>query len=162
MDHLTPAERSQLMSRVRGKDTAPELLVRSLVHRLGYRYRLHVGDLPGRPDLVFPRFRAVIFVHGCFWHQHRCPAGDRIPKTRVAYWRAKLEGNTRRDARQKRELKRQGWRVLVIWECQAKRHSPERLARRIIRFLERSGGSSGPRRPRRPPRSPLSSEPDAS
>ncbi|MEY4177465.1 MAG: hypothetical protein RLY70_1039 [Planctomycetota bacterium] len=143
MDHLTPAERSQLMSRVRGKDTAPERLVRSLVHRLGYRYRLHVRDMPGRPDLVLPRFRAVILVHGCFWHQHHCPAGDRIPKTRVDYWRAKLEGNVRRDARQRRELKRLGWRVLVIWECEAERHSPERLARRIIRFLESDGTPRG-------------------
>ncbi len=133
------------MSRVRGKDTAPERLVRSLVHRLGYRYRLHVGDLPGRPDLVFPRFRAVILVHGCFWHQHHCPAGDRLPKSRVAYWQAKLEGNVRRDARQRRALQRLGWRVLVIWECETERQAPERLARRIIRFLERprAAGRSG-------------------
>jgi DNA mismatch endonuclease (patch repair protein) len=146
MDHLTPAERSQLMSRVRSKDTAPERLVRSLIHRLGYRYRLHVRDLPGRPDLVFPRFRAVVLVHGCFWHQHHCPAGDRIPKSRVAYWRDKLEGNVRRDARQRRELKRLGWRVLVIWECESRRHSPERLARRIIRFLEATRRSSAARK----------------
>src|SRR5437016_10732119 len=107
------------MSRIRSKDTKPELLVRRLIHTLGYRYRLHRRDLPGVPDLVFPSRRAVIFVHGCFWHRHkRCKGGARAPKSRLKYWKPKLEGNSVRDARNRKSLLRNGWRVLVIWECQ--------------------------------------------
>ena len=133
MDTLTREERSRVMSLIRGKNTKPELLVRRLVHSLGYRYRLHRRDLPGTPDLVFRRLKCVIFIHGCFWHLHRCPRGNRIPKTRVAFWRSKLEGNAVRDRLAVAKLRRSGWRVLTVWECQLK--NPERLAVRLRQFL---------------------------
>jgi len=136
MDTLTPEERSRLMGLVRSKDTKPEMLVRRLVHALGYRYRLHDRRLPGCPDLVFPSRRKVIFVHGCFWHQHRCRMGNRMPKSRVEFWRNKLEGNRRRDQRHRKALNRQGWRVLTVWECQTRPKAIPRLADRVTRFLE--------------------------
>lgn len=123
------------MSRVRGKDTGPEMAVRRLVHALGYRYRLHVRELPGCPDLVFPGRKKVIFVHGCFWHRHRCRHGRQMPKTRPEFWRPKLEGNRERDRSYRRALTRQGWGVLVVWQCQTRRL--ERLTQRLIAFLER-------------------------
>jgi DNA mismatch endonuclease (patch repair protein) len=138
MDTLTPVERSERMSRVRSKGTKPEMVVRRLVHSLGYRYRLHVPALPGRPDLTFRSRRAVIFIHGCFWHQHHCPAGNRMPKSRVAFWRRKLEGNVARDRRTNQKLRRMGWRVLTVWECELK--APKKLTRRIARFLSRDAG----------------------
>lgn len=116
MDTLTPAERSDRMSRIRGKDTAPELWVRRYLHALGFRYRLHARKLPGRPDLVLPKHGVVILVHGCFWHGHACQKG-RIPATRSTFWREKLKGNRDRDARNLRKLKGLGWRVLTVWEC---------------------------------------------
>jgi DNA mismatch endonuclease (patch repair protein) len=121
------------MSLVRSKNTKPEMFVRRLVHALGYRYRLHVAALPGSPDLVFPSRRAVIFVHGCFWHRHKCDAGNRTPRSRLVFWRRKLEGNRRRDERNRRALCLTQWRVLVIWECQTK--FPDRLSRRVAEFL---------------------------
>jgi DNA mismatch endonuclease (patch repair protein) len=121
------------MSLVRSKNTRGEMIVRRLVHSLGYRYRLHVRKLPGAPDLVFPSRRRVIFIHGCFWHRHSCPSGDRMPKSRVAFWRNKLEGNASRDRRAITKLRRSGWGILTIWECELK--DAERLARRIVRFL---------------------------
>lgn len=134
MDSLSPAERSEIMSRVRSKNSRPELFVRKLVFALGYRYRLHAKDLPGHPDIVFRRCRKVIFVHGCFWHRHAsCPLA-RLPKSRLDFWVPKLEGNRKRDEKNKRELARGGWRVLTIWECQLK--NPERLGARIGRFLD--------------------------
>lgn len=133
MDTLKSGERSRIMSLVRAKDTRPEKIVRSLVHSLGYRYLIHVRSLPGSPDLVFPSRRAVIFVSGCFWHRHTCPNGRRLPKTRTRWWREKLEANRRRDQAQHRKLRRRGWRVMVIWECQL-RDLP-RVARRVKRFL---------------------------
>lgn len=125
------------MSLVRAKDTKPELRVRSLVHSLGYRYRLHARDLPGCPDLVFPSRRKVIFVHGCFWHQHDCPMGNRMPKTRVAFWQRKLEGNVKRDAAIKRQLRKERWKILVVWECQVAPSRMRSLTTRIDRFLAR-------------------------
>lgn len=133
MDTLSPAQRSDRMSRVRSKDTRPELLVRRLVHRMGYRYRLHVRRLPGSPDLVFPARHTVILVHGCFWHRHNCALGNRMPKSRVSFWRGKLEGNKQRDAAQRRALRRLGWRVLVVWECQTRNADP--LGSRLLKFL---------------------------
>lgn len=133
MDRLTPIQRSAQMARVRSRDTKPEMTVRSLVHRLGYRYRLHRRDLPGAPDLVFPSRRKVIFVHGCFWHQHRCSAGNRRPKTRVNFWTAKLGANKVRDRRVIRKLKTMGWSVLVLWECQLR--DERSLGRRLDDFL---------------------------
>lgn len=135
MDTLSPAQRSQRMALVRCKDTKPELVVRRAVHAMGFRYRLHVRDLPGVPDLVFPARRRVIFVHGCFWHRHgkRCRL-TRMPKSRLEFWQNKLQQNRSRDDLNLRRLRAAGWRVLVIWECQI-RHV-ERLNARILRFLE--------------------------
>ena len=133
-DVLTPKQRRYCMSRIRGRDTKPEIVVRKLVHGLGYRYRLHVRDLPGRPDLVFASRRKVILVHGCFWHRHRCRYGQVTPSTRRGFWQAKLEANRKRDARNRRALKRLGWDVLVVWECQTRR--PELLIDRLVEFLE--------------------------
>lgn len=120
MDKLTPARRSENMRRIRSKDMEPELLVRKLVYRLGYRYRLHGKDLPGKPDLVFPSRHKVIFVHGCFWHQHskRNCRITRVPKSNLGYWLPKLERNKKRDAQNRRKLRRLGWDYLVVWECQ--------------------------------------------
>jgi len=120
MDTLTPLERSARMSRVRGADTKPELLVRKLVHGLGFRYRLHGKGLPGKPDLVFAGRRAVIFVHGCFWHRHPDPSCKlaRVPKSRQDFWGPKLEANRERDIRVEQALSESGWRVLTLWECE--------------------------------------------
>lgn len=122
MDNLTPAARSAVMGRIRGRDTTPELQVRKLLHAQGYRYRTHVASLPGRPDLVFSRRRVVIFVHGCFWHQHPgCPRA-RVPSTRTEFWRTKLVANRERDARVVEGLTAAGWRVLVVWQCEIKQN----------------------------------------
>ncbi len=134
VDSLSPEERSEIMARVRSKNTRPELLVRKLVFALGYRYRLHDRRLPGSPDLVFRPRRKIIFVHGCFWHQHAGCAIARVPKSRQEFWTRKFEGNKLRDQRNKRALARQGWKVLTIWECQLT--DPERVSARIGRFLD--------------------------
>ena len=115
-DVLTPEQRHKNMSRIRGKDTKPEMLLRRGLHALGLRYRLHVTGLAGRPDMVFPRYRAVIFVHGCFWHGHDCPL-FKLPATRREFWAAKIEGNRQRDRRQLAALSAAGWRVMTVWEC---------------------------------------------
>ncbi len=133
-DNLTKGQRAHCMSQVKGKDTRPELVVRRLVHALGFRYRLHRHDLPGCPDLVLPSREKAIFVHGCFWHRHRCRKGQSMPSTRRAFWRKKLEGNRTRDQLNRRVLRRKGWDVLVIWECQTK--DIKRLAEKLIGFLE--------------------------
>lgn len=134
MDNLSAAERSEIMARVHSRDTRPEVLVRRVVFALGYRYRLHASDLPGRPDIVFRRLHKVIFIHGCFWHRHAACALARLPKSRLDFWIPKLEGNRKRDEKNRRELVRQGWKVMTIWECQLTK--PERLASRIRRFLD--------------------------
>ena len=134
MDNLSRAERSEIMARVRSTDTRPEMLVRKLVYALGYRYRLHARELPGRPDIVFRKRAKVIFIHGCFWHRHTRCALARLPKSRLDFWLPKLEGNKRRDDRNRRELQRMGWKVLTVWECQLNR--PARMADRIRRFLD--------------------------
>jgi DNA mismatch endonuclease (patch repair protein) len=135
-DVLTPEERSAVMSRVKGKDTKPEMTVRRLIHGMGYRYRLHRRDLPGTPDLTFASRRKVIFVHGCFWHRHDgCPLA-RMPKSRLDFWRPKLEGNKKRDERNIQELRSAGWQVLVIWECQLK--DMGELEKMIRSFLDGS------------------------
>ena len=135
MDTLTTAERSERMSRVRSKDTKPEMTVRSLVHRMGYRYRLHVRSLPGNPDLVFRSRGKIIFVHGCFWHRHgtNCEY-TRWPKSKLNFWRPKLEQNHLRDTVVRRKLGKLGWRILVVWECQLK--NIDALAGRVRAFLE--------------------------
>ncbi|MBN8645984.1 MAG: DNA mismatch endonuclease Vsr [Planctomycetes bacterium] len=137
MDNLSPAARQRTMRSVRSRNTAPEVAVRSMVHFLGYRFRLHRADLPGTPDLVIARRRAVIFVHGCFWHQHRCKRGARLPSTRKSYWLPKLRRNKERDQQQVRELRKRGWRVLVLWECQVGRMGW--LRERLTRFLAPTG-----------------------
>lgn len=128
----TPA-RSAVMSRIRGKNTKPELLVRSLVHRLGYRYRVHYAPLPGRPDLAFPARKKVIFVHGCFWHRHDCTTGRKQPRSNESYWTPKLARNKERDDLHAAELESRGWDVLVLWECEL--GDAQRLASRLISFL---------------------------
>lgn len=115
-DTISPQTRSRVMSAVRGKNTRPELLLRRRLHKAGYRYRLHVKGLPGKPDLVFPRRRSVIFVNGCFWHCHECHRFS-WPKTRESFWRAKILGNKERDGRNHTELLLAGWRVGVVWQC---------------------------------------------
>jgi DNA mismatch endonuclease (patch repair protein) len=132
-DTLSTEERSRLMSRIRGKDTKPELVVRRLLHAMGYRFRLHRRDLPGRPDIVLPRHGVCIFVHGCFWHLHPNCKDARIPKTKRAWWQEKLEGNASRDKCHAATLRRIGWRVLTIWECQTDKQEP--LKKRLGRLL---------------------------
>ena len=133
MDRLTPKRRSWLMSRIKGRNTLPELLVRRIVFGLGYRYRPHVSSLPGKPDLVFARPRKTIFVHGCFWHGHaRCRYG-KLPKSRIDFWREKISANRRRDRRALRQLKTIGWKSLVVWQCELKR--PDKLMRKLNDFL---------------------------
>lgn len=115
MDSLSREQRSQLMSRIRGKNTKPEIQVRKSLFALGLRYRIH-APLPGRPDICFPKYRTVVFVHGCFWHGHNCRL-FRMPKTNRAFWREKIESNQRRDIDARRQLRAAGWRVLTVWEC---------------------------------------------
>lgn len=133
MDIMTPRERSDRMRLIRAANTKPELAVRRLIYGMGYRYRLHGGDLPGRPDIVFRKMRKAIFVHGCFWHLHRCP-NSRPPKSKLNYWVPKLQGNAERDKTVRQRLRRMGWKTLVVWECQLKRI--DRLSHRIRVFLE--------------------------
>ncbi|TQS70336.1 DNA mismatch endonuclease Vsr [Rhodobacteraceae bacterium] len=116
-DIVSPEKRSDMMSGIRGKDTKPEIIVRRLLHRLGYRFRLHRKDLPGRPDVVLPKWRTVIFVNGCYWHGHEDCHLFRSPKTRTEFWTHKIEGNQVRDRRNHAALEDAGWKVLVIWEC---------------------------------------------
>ena len=127
-----PMNRSQMMAAVRSKNTRPEMLVRRLVHSMGYRYRLHRRDLPGKPDLAFVAKRSVIFVHGCFWHQHGC-VGSHLPRSNAQYWTPKLLRNQTRDAEHLKSLRKQGWRCLVLWECELCRTAA--LRKRIARFL---------------------------
>lgn len=134
MDIVAPDTRSRMMKAVRSKNTKPELAVRSLVHALGFRFRLHRNDLPGTPDLVFPRLRCVIFVHGCFWHRHPACRGTTTPKENAEYWEAKFKQNAERDRVTIRTLRAENWRVLVVWECQT-RHEP-RLQQKLKRFLK--------------------------
>jgi DNA mismatch endonuclease, patch repair protein len=133
MDIMTVTERSRRMSLIRSKDTQPELAVRRLVHGMGYRYRRHDSGLPGCPDIVFKSRRKVIFVHGCFWHLHRHCANSRPPKSKLNYWKPKLEGNVARDKIVRGKLRRLGWQQLVVWECEL--HDDEQLARKIDEFL---------------------------
>lgn len=132
-DVFSPAKRSQVMAAVKGKNTKPEMIVRRTAHRLGYRFRLHRKDLPGAPDLVFPGRKAAIFVHGCFWHGHDCPRGARKPKQNAEYWTAKIARNRARDAAALAALAEQGWRTLVIWECELKEAAA--LPARLRAFL---------------------------
>ena len=137
MDTLQPAERSRRMSLIRSKDTAPEMLVRRIVHGMGYRYRLHRRDLPGSPDLTFPAHRKVIFVHGCYWHRHNDPTCKlaRLPKSRLDFWLPKLERNRARDRENQERLATLGWDVLVVWECGMKDRT--KLESTLRAFMDR-------------------------
>jgi len=122
MDRLTKEHRSWNMSRIKGKNTKPELRVRKMIHKMGYRFRLHRQDLPGCPDIVLPKYGTVIFVHGCYWHRHKGCRLAYTPKSRVAFWTEKFEGNVERDRKHKDELRKLGWNVGVIWECETQDH----------------------------------------
>lgn len=136
MDRLSPDQRSRNMGRIRGKDTAPEILVRRLVCQLGFRSRYRVCNqkLPGRPDLVFPRLKKIVFVNGCFWHSHACKAAH-IPRSRLEYWGPKLMGNKLRDKKNLKRLRQGGYKILVLWECQLSKTSF--TAARLAKFLHR-------------------------
>ena len=131
-DPLTPVERSERMSRIRNADTKPEMIVRRIVHAMGYRYRLHSSDLPGHPDLVFRPRKKVIFVHGCFWHQHGCRQ-YRQPRTNRSFWMPKLQKNKKRDIMNQNKLRAMGWKFFIIWECELQ--DSEKLKNRICQFL---------------------------
>jgi DNA mismatch endonuclease (patch repair protein) len=133
-DRVSVGQRSENMRRIKGRDTTPELLVRRMVHAMGYRYRLHCKDLPGKPDLVFRPRRKVIFVHGCFWHQHRgCRAG-RLPSSNRCYWLPKLQRNVERDAGARKALESMGWNSIIVWECETKDEKSLRI--RLRSFLD--------------------------
>jgi|SRR6266436_2922971 len=131
----TPELRSRIMRAVKSADTTPELIVRSLAHRMGYRFRLHRKDLPGKPDLVFPKLHKVIFVHGCFWHGHDCARGARVPKENRGYWVTKVGKNRERDLTAQEKLTDLGWKTTVFWECELR--GREHVQRRLQRFLGR-------------------------
>ncbi|MBU6440520.1 MAG: DNA mismatch endonuclease Vsr [Betaproteobacteria bacterium] len=133
MDIVSPEVRRRMMAGIRGKDTRPELVVRSIVHRLGLRFRLHRKELPGRPDLVLSRHRTVIFVHGCFWHRHDCGLAA-VPKTRPEFWAGKFAANVQRDQRNRLALEGLGWRVIEVWECEVR--DPQSLAKRLRELFE--------------------------
>jgi DNA mismatch endonuclease (patch repair protein) len=138
MDVFDAQKRSWIMSRVKGKNTKPEIIVRSIVHRLGYRFRIHRVDLPGKPDIVLPKLRKVIFVHGCFWHGHkRCKRSAR-PSVNTSFWEKKLDGNIRRDKLHIKQLMEKGWKPLVVWECELK--DQKRLMNKLVRFLQQQKG----------------------
>ncbi len=132
-DTLTKAQRHRCMSAIHGRNTKPELLVRALLHKQGFRFRLHANFLPGKPDIVLPKYRAVIFVHGCFWHSHHCKRGRSTPATNQAFWKKKRAATVRRDRSVRRRLRSRGWRVIVVWEC---RPMTAGLPRPIARLLE--------------------------
>lgn len=134
MDNLSAAERSHCMSHVLGRNTTPELTIRRLLHSMGFRYRVHVRTLPGTPDLVFASRRKVILIHGCFWHGHSCRAGRNTPASNVLYWTNKLRRNRNRDRRTETKLKRLGWRVLKVWECEI-RTDKANVIEKIVQFL---------------------------
>jgi DNA mismatch endonuclease (patch repair protein) len=135
-DVLTPDQRRYNMSRIRNRDTRPEMLVRSLVHRMGYRYRLHKSDLPGKPDVVLVRYKKIIDVYGCFFHMHNCKYGKVTPATNKEFWQTKRQSNVERDLRNQKRLRENGWRVMVVWECETR--DLKLLKKRLVSFLERS------------------------
>lgn len=139
IDHVSKEKRSEIMKRIGGKDTTPELMVRKLIYSLGFRYRLHGKELPGKPDLVFSGRKKVIFVHGCFWHGHNCKKG-KPPKTNLDYWLPKLNENQARDARNQKLLESMGWQVLVLWQCEI--NDTNNLKETISHFLVRDSANS--------------------
>lgn len=141
-DRLSERRRSENMSRVRGADTRPEWILRCALHRLGFRYRLGNRKLPGRPDLVFPKYRAVVFVHGCYWHRHPGCKNASTPKSNTAFWRAKFAENVARDRRNEQALAEQGWRVMAVWECELTDHTTETI-RKVAQWLTGAAGDDG-------------------
>ncbi|MFK4808662.1 very short patch repair endonuclease [Devosia sp. ZW T5_3] len=139
MDRLTAERRSWLMSQVKPKDTLPEIKVRKAAHALGYRFRLHRSDLPGRPDIVFPRLRLVVFVHGCFWHRHEGCKKAGMPKSKIEFWQDKFDRNVARDKANMAELQRLGWRVEVIWECETR--DPKTLYEHVAAAIKAKDGN---------------------
>jgi len=139
-DVLSTEQRRFCMSRIRDKNTKPEIIVRQLVRQMGIGYRLHVKDLPGKPDLVFRKHKKIIFVHGCFWHMHACKYGRVVPKTNAEFWQIKRLSNKLRDSKNRKELKKLGWKVLVIWECQTR--ESEFLLKKLKTFLAVSSKAS--------------------
>jgi DNA mismatch endonuclease (patch repair protein) len=135
VDVLTPEQRRFNMSRIRNRNTKPEMIVRSVAHKMGFRYRLHRKDLSGKPDLVFPRRRKIIFIHGCYFHMHDCKYGNVIPKTNSEFWQNKRRGNVERDMKNINALQKNGWDVLVIWECMTKPNSKYILPTILEKFL---------------------------
>jgi len=133
-DVHTPEQRSRNMAAIRNKNTAPEMKVRHALHSMGFRYRLHRTDLPGKPDIVIPKYSAVVFVHGCFWHMHRCPYGKPRPATNVDFWAEKREGNAKRDKRNRRALEKAGWRIFTVWECETR--DAEKLGESVSRIAK--------------------------
>ena len=156
-DIVNAEKRSELMSRIKGRNTTPELAIRSIAHGLGYRFRLHRRDLPGSPDLVFPRYRTVVFVHGCFWHRHDGCRYAYRPKSRIQFWTKKFEENVARDERNEAALRNMGWQVLVIWECETR--DQELVRARLLAHLGQrevasalDGGSESAKSPENPSR----------
>lgn len=135
MDTRTEEQRRRIMQSVKSKDTGPELIVRRLLHAMGHRFRLHRKDLPGRPDIVLPKYRKAIFVHGCFWHWHGCPKGQ-LPKSRLDYWRPKLEANVERDRIKREQLESLGWATMVVWQCET--GDTDTLEVKLQEFVERT------------------------
>lgn len=133
-ERISPETRSRMMAGIRGRDTKPELMIRCYLHAQGFRFRLVARDLPGRPDIVLPRWKVVVFAHGCFWHGHRDCSFFRLPKTRPEFWEAKIRRNAERDSDAIAQLRELGWRVAVIWEC-ALRKDPERTLDRLVSFV---------------------------
>ena len=134
MDVFSRRKRSQIMSRISGKNTKPEILVRSILHRMGYRFRVHKKDLPGKPDITLPKHKKVIFVHGCFWHGHKnCPRSKR-PGTNIEFWNKKIDGNIERDKKNIQSLESLGWKTLVLWTCEIK--NQDVLMHKLISFME--------------------------
>lgn len=134
MDRLSKKRRSEIMSRIRSKNTSPEMKIRSLVHRLGYRYRLHYEKLPGKPDMAFPVRKKVIFVNGCFWHGHEGCSKGKLPKSNLEFWEPKIAKNKKRDDETAEKITSSGWKMLTIWQCELK--NKEYLEKRIVDFLE--------------------------
>ncbi len=135
VDIFHKKKRSDIMSRIKGKNTKPEILVRSLLHVMGYRFRLHKKNLPGKPDIVLKKYKSVVFVHGCYWHRHSCNRGQSMPKTNEKFWEKKFQGTIKRDMITKKLLQDAGWKVIVVWQCELT--NQEKLCRRLKHELQK-------------------------
>ncbi len=138
MDRFSPDKRHEVMSRIRGKDTKPEMIVRRFLFSQGFRFRLHYRKLPGHPDIVLPKYRAVVFVHGCFWHRHENCRHFRLPQSNVEYWENKIAGNVERDLRDANRIADMGWKVIVIWECELERKTRDEVLNRVATLIKGS------------------------